>query len=354
MKFYFELISALFVLQLSKGLSKSCGYDVFVWANHDNPENGYWKHFNWDIITTIGFFGNLDDEPLAGIREYAHSLNVKLVKAVGISEVSDVNNQTARTDYINSLIADAINQKYDGVNFDYEGHDPSIYEGFNALMTEASEAFHAAIPGSEVSADVSIYPDYEYRNLTFNYKQMADSLDYLFIMAYDSEFWLNIQCINQNIEPACSQACAPYDVALYGVEAYINLGINSQKLYLGLPWYGLKYEMVRNIPIMAGQIDFSDAKNLVRSRRNANVTFDESSKSWILNCGGLCNPKSLNEKEWYSYVWFDDHESLAPKYAIAKEYQLKGVGMWDAGKLRYSGSALEQTDAKLMWDALCQ
>ena len=58
------LLLALIVLAVltavSAGQCKDSGYGTFVWANHNNVD-GYWRYFNWDVITTIGFFGSLDE-----------------------------------------------------------------------------------------------------------------------------------------------------------------------------------------------------------------------------------------------------------------------------------------------------
>lgn len=81
----------------------------------------------------------------------------------------------------------ALDQGIDGLNVDYEGHSPSLTEGFNDVVVELCDAIHSAIPGSEVSIDVPIYPEYEGRN--YDYARIAEACDVLFIMAYDGEFW---------------------------------------------------------------------------------------------------------------------------------------------------------------------
>ena len=68
------------------------------------------------------------------------------------------------------------------MNVDYEGHAPSLTEGFNEVVVEFCDAMHEAIPGSVVSVDVPIYPEYEGRN--YDYARLATSCDSLFVMAY--------------------------------------------------------------------------------------------------------------------------------------------------------------------------
>ena len=184
---------------------------------------------------------------------------------------------------------------------------------------------------------------------------MGEALDYLFVMGYDGEFWDNVQCINQKTEPSCSNACAPYSVLVYGIESYINkYKIAPEKLYLGLPWYGIKYEFIAGVPFQTGQISYQDIMNVKRANLNSTVTFDDKSKTNILDCGGLCNPTPLKNEAFYSKIWYDDALSLSYKYRLAKDYKLKGVGMWDATMLDYSSHSINQPDTKAMWDAICQ
>ena len=128
MIFLSRLFLGLFILRVvESGMCKKSGYGTFIWANHNNLD-GYWKHFDWDVITTIGFFGSLDEGQLIGMREYAHERGVKLVKGVGMED-DQVVNATYRSQWIDQQIKDAISEGYDGVNIDHEGQDPRTYEG---------------------------------------------------------------------------------------------------------------------------------------------------------------------------------------------------------------------------------
>ena len=52
-------------------------------------------------------------------------------------------------------------------------------------------------------------------------------------------------------------------------------------------------------------------------------------------------------------IWFDDPTSLKPKYEIATNHQLKGVGVYQATDVDYLQN--ERTEnADNMWNALCQ
>ena len=53
-------------------------------------------------------------------------------------------------------------------------------------------------------------------------------------------------------------------------------------------------------------------------------------------------------------VWYDDPRSLRPKYRLAAELGLRGVGIWNLDLLDYSAAAapVARQQTRDMWDAL--
>jgi len=340
----------------------SC-YDTFSWIGSSSNASD-WDRFDWKTIKTVGFFGPLKN--INGLREYAHTRGAKLVKAVSMSDNHQMTNATARAEFINEVLSDAISNGYDGINFDYEGNNPLLRHAFTALVVEAANAFHDKLPGSEVSIDAPIYPDYEFRS--YDYKAIAEACDYIFGMFYDGQFWNNVQCASSSSSSQkvkrnggdggggadCSLACASLSVDIYGVESYLKAGVPANKLYIGLPWYGLMYEYIAGIPFFTGQITYKEIQALMASpdqmreqgqatdKTSSSLTMDEKSNTWVFKCNGFCKPDNRATE-----IWFDDAQSLAPKYALASKYGLKGVGMWEA---THASGAAGESD---MWKALC-
>lgn len=297
----------------------SC-YKLFVWISSESTKAD-WDRFDWKIIKTVGFFGNIENIP--GLLEYAHERGAKLVKATSMDPNSRMTNSTARAEFISKELEAAISGGYDGINFDYEGNNPIYSHGYTALIVETAAAFHAQLPGSEVSADVPVYPTYEGRS--YDYGPIALACDYLFVMQYDAQFWNNVQCASKVSDVNCSLACSSLEVDSYGTEEYLKLGIPPSKLYLGFPWYGLLYEYIAGIPFFTGQIRYKDIKSLMAAQPNGKIIFEEKSSTWIYKCEGFCQPGNRATE-----IWYDDAKSLQPKYALATKYGLKGVGMWEA------------------------
>ena len=54
-----------------------------------------------------------------------------------------------------------------------------------------------------------------------------------------------------------------------------------------------------------------------------------------------------------SHIWYDDPTSLAHKYTLVADLGLRGVGMWNADILDYSGGSVDPTpETTAMWHAL--
>ena len=329
-----------------------CPYTSFTWVGHQEDNPYFWKSpsFGWNATSTLAVFGDITDSAdRIEMRDFAQSLGIRVVAGTSPSSI-DMNNETARQQWVRDTVAYAQAQGLDGMNLDYEGHSPRDTEGYNQVSVELCEAMHVAIPGSAVSVDIPIYPEYEGRN--YDYARLAEACDALFIMAYDGEFWDNVQCAATSVN--CSLACAPLSVAELGVRQYLARGVPAASLYLGLPWYGLKYETVAHVPFFTGQIDLVDVLAAVESAgATGTVQLDEESSTWIFDCGGRCSRWSDKIDDRSDTIWFDDATSLAPKYALANKYGLAGVGMWEATKVTYDPDA-HSREADAMWDALCQ
>ena len=53
-------------------------------------------------------------------------------------------------------------------------------------------------------------------------------------------------------------------------------------------------------------------------------------------------------------MWYDDPESLGPKFAQAKVLGLRGVGFWHLDALDYTGREPGKSETQAMWDAVKQ
>lgn len=353
MSLLLQVVVMMSMLKIS--LSADCPYPSFTWVNDGKSNPYFWKSpsFDWNATSTLGIFSEVNSDPeRIAMRDYAHSIGKKLHAGVGPGDI-DMTDPDARKEWIATQIQYVKDQGIDGINLDYEGHSPAKTQGYDKLAVELCQAVHSAIPGGEVSVDVPIYPEYEGRN--YDYSSIAQFCDSLFVMAYDGEFWLNTQCaLQQNIN--CSLACAPLQAVEFGIADYLSRNVPASKMFLGLPWYGLKYEKIVGVPFMTGQISYQDVLEIIdnASKEDRGSTkFDEVSSTYVFDCDGRCSQWSDKVEDRSSTIWYDDPKSLAPKYQLASKYGLKGVGMWEATKVFYDPDANSPV-ADAMWNSLCQ
>lgn len=70
----------------------------------------------------------------------------------------------------------------------------SLRGEYAALVKETAEAFHKKIPGSQVSLDAAWGP-YGVDGRFYDWTAIADAVDFMFVMAYDTRSQIYGRCI---------------------------------------------------------------------------------------------------------------------------------------------------------------
>ena len=173
-------------------------------------------------------------------------------------------------------------------------------------------------------------------------------VDFLFVMGYDMHFWDDLGgCFNTSQGNVCSAAEASIRTVRAGLDEYLQVPVPANKLVLGLPWYGQRYTAFKlgDVPFNEGQIDYKDVLDAIDRGVVTNQTLDADSLSWRMECSEGC---LAGEKG--RVVWYDDATTLRPKFQLAGERTLRGVGMWHAGKLPQADKHADAREA--MWSAI--
>lgn len=310
-----------------------------------------WGKFNWSKLTTVALANFYDAELVC----HAHQHGVRVVK-LGDFPTKQLSNVTARRNWIKVQIGDVTLRFLDGINIDFEDDlDPFTPEqyGLTSLVKETAEAFHSAMPGSQVSFDVA-WSAKGVDGRYYEYKKIAAYSDIIFVMAYDEQS----QIING---PCTARPNSGIFKTSQGMQTYLNLGIPSNKLVLGVPWYGYTYPCLRldknntcyikevpfrgvNCSDAAGtQLAFSDIL-VIRDLYNATYQWDLNSLSPWFNY--------VDEKGQRHQIWYDDESSLVYKYMVAIMSGFRGVGMWTANDLDYSDTPEGKIQREHMWSLL--
>ncbi|XP_060685601.1 di-N-acetylchitobiase-like [Hemiscyllium ocellatum] len=255
-----------------------------------------WKHYDWSKVTTIVAFGKYDRELLC----HAHANNVRVVLKATISQQNLINRKK-RAKWIKEKVLRARKRFMDGINlemWDVLKPGSENYHALPHLVQETAHIFHREIPGSQVTFNVPWSPHCK-TGRCFDYTAIANACDFLFVMSFDIE--------RRTLGDCLAKPNAPYNKTLAGLSAYINLGIDSKKLIMGVPWYGYDY-----------------------------------------TCQHL--PKSLSGR--YHEVWYDDPDSISLKSSIVKKLKIRGIGVWIGNFLNYGANPTAAAQTKEMWHAL--
>ncbi|XP_058494445.1 di-N-acetylchitobiase [Solea solea] len=309
-----------------------------------------WKFYDWSMVTTVATFGKYDAELLC----FAHSKGARVVLKgdVPLSYIVDQENRTA---WITEKVNLAKSQFMDGINIDVEQAVDQGSPEFHALtdlVRETTEAFHREIPGSQVSFDVAWSPNCIDKRC-YDYVAIAESCDLLFVMSYDEQSQITGDCI--------AMANAPVTQTLNGYDQYLSLKIDPKKLVMGVPWYGYDYPCLN---LSQEGICFID-KVPFRGAPCSDAAGKQKTYRWIMTQVNSSLSGRLWDSEqkapYFNYkdqsgqihqVWYDDPQSICLKTNYVKSNGLRGVGMWNANILDYSGETVAKQQTEMMWNAL--
>ena len=198
---------------LCKPLSTAPSREVFAFFDR----NATWPSLNFSTMTTACAFTAIDPALVC----HAHKRGVRVVRSAK-ADVSQIQNATARSAWVQAQLGSVQTAGLDGLNIDIEGYRGAP-EPLTALVTE----LHAALKGwhahSQLSFDLSISPDDEAPY--YDHSALAAVLDFIVPMAYDEPWGSKVAAANSAIGRIGG-----------GMEQYEKMGVPASKLVIGLPW----------------------------------------------------------------------------------------------------------------------
>ncbi|XP_067846983.1 di-N-acetylchitobiase-like [Heptranchias perlo] len=309
-----------------------------------------WKYYDWSKVTTIAAFGPYDPELLC----YAHANQVRVVLR-GVPTYKDIMDRNHQRKWINHRVNSVKRQFMDGINLDLKfsaENNSAIKLWISQLVAETTEMFNILIPGSQVTFNVPWSPDC-IDGRCYDFLRIANSCDFLFVMSYDmqSQMW----------DICFSKPNAPYYQTLSGYSAYINLGIDSRKLVLGVPWYGYDYTcrqlfeggrcVLEKIPSRGAPCSGAAGRQVPYKEIVQHVEKSITGRYWDDEQKAPYYIYMVNNT--YHLVWYDDPQSISIKSTIMKKLRLRGIGMWNGNMLNYSDDHFIVKQTEDMWNALC-
>lgn len=223
-----------------------------------------------------------------------------------------VTNEQAKQNLIQNLLA-AMEEGYRGVDVDFEYILAEDRDYFTAFVRELRVAMNEQ--GDTVSVALAPKTSSNQPGLLYegkDYAGLGEAANEVLLMAYE---W------GYTYGPA--MAVAPLNKVRQVVE-YALTEISSEKINLGIPNYGYDW----TLPFVAGESKAVTIGHVqavqIAIEQGVRIQFDEVAQS----------PFFLYESNGRNHeVWFEDVRSMQAKYGLVREYNLKGIGVWQIMRL---------------------
>ncbi len=278
-----------------------------------------------------------DAEHLAGLRRLRQEKpELKIILSVGGWSDSNCFSDVAATPenreaFAKSCLKLLLEQDLDGIDMDWEYpvyggpadmvHRPEDKQNYTLLLRAIREQMdkQTALTGRVYELSIAAGDSDSFLE-KIEPKALSEVTDYLFLMGYD-------YCGSWSARTGFN---APLDRLRASVQDYIAAGVPADKLVLGMPLYGRRFE---------GTDEASGGLNSAFSK-TASITYDALVEQYLSSpaCklyrdAAAAAPYLFDSGTFISY---DDPASAAAKAGMARELGLAGIGFWEVSQNRTS------------------
>eukprot|EP01134_Creolimax_fragrantissima_P007259 CFRG7259T1 len=342
----FKKTKIVFATQrMSPGICKRMERGVAFFAIYRN-----WPLYDWEKLTTIvvsGDLASLDQEMIS----HAHASNTRVV-VLRNPPFSSLLNKTAVMEWAIQVTQEVNAYGLDGVNIDTENEIAKGEEDLRVSLTESIKVLREELRSSangnaQLTFDVAWSADC-IDNRCYDYLGLSKVTDFFLVMAYDMR------------SQVYTYSCTAYansipSLMISGIDSFLSLGIDPQKLVVGLPWYGYKYDCIENtpgIPCPIEKVPFrgapcSDAAGAEKDYGDISILSANATSIYFHSETQTPFFDIVRDGKSVQY-WYDDSRSIGYKVSLLEDTKVRGVGVWHLGSLDYENI----TQVKRMWSAL--
>lgn len=243
----------------------------------------------------------------SSVVEIARTNNISIVPLVANEGFSKdiahefLTNQKVRNEVIANLTNFVVSGKYDGINIDFEGIDPSDRESLTEFMKLLSIELHEHKKVVSIDVPAKTYDSREGWSGAYDYSSLGNWCDYVVLMVYDYHW-----------SGGAPGPISPLDW-LRNVLNYATSVIPKEKIVVGIPFYGYDWSGGKG-----SGITFTETINLAIST-NARVYLDKDSGEYYFKAQG-------------HEVWFQGAKSADLRLnIIINEYNITNIAAWRLG-----------------------
>lgn len=221
---------------------------------------------------------------------------------------SIVQNQQHKDNLISQVIRTVEIKGYRGVDVDFEYILESDKDAFTAFVADMADALHAI--GQQISVALAPKTSADQPGLLYagkDYGALGRIADHVLLMTYE---W--------GYKYGPNMAVAPINMVRRVVD-YAITEIPPEKIDLGIPNYGYDWPL----PFIRGETVARTIGNVeavqIAIRHGAVIQFNDTAQSPFFR---------YIEDGIEHEVWFEDVRSIAAKFDLITEYNLRGAGYW--------------------------
>jgi spore germination protein YaaH len=233
---------------------------------------------------------------------------IKLMPLVNKDPVNQavLANPTARTTAINNLVKQVEDNRFDGVNIDFELLPANSRDDLTVFIRDLATELHNR--NKMISASVMPKLDgLEEIGAAYDYGALGQITDYITLMTYDKH--------NGSSDPG---SVSPYSWVENNIKEALK-EIPADKLVVCIGAYGYDWPVPEALETK--YIGMREALQRADSHK-AEVKWDDESQSAFF---------SYWDNGVKHDVWFENGFSVTRKVALAKKYGLRGVAIWRMG-----------------------
>jgi len=316
------------------GSDRKLKEDVEVIGWHPHWMKDAYKYYDYNLLSMISYY-SYDINPDTGeswnpdiIQQLKKSSMPDSAAAYGTKVLISVtslglenneaflNNYLAQEQFYSEIIA-LLNEgggKLHGIDVNFEEIGEENRESFTSFIKTLSDRLYNS--GYFLILDV---PYFNHNNI-FDYKELNNYVDYFNIMGYD--FSGEQSLFPGSISPLRTLDTQPNLET--SVNDFFNLGIDSQKLIMSFPLYGVTWDITTLYADEGATYEASLPYYQVLSNYETdyNPYYDAFSGSSFF---------IIDEDGSKKMCWYESDVSFQVKFQWVQEKNLKGIGLWAMG-----------------------